>query len=656
MKFAGHWTACLLLPFLIVDAAPAADSDLTSYLREWTPQTVELARHLPLQEGGRIKPLETYAAFKLLKMNGKRSCLNLEENKLTPTEWLLDCLFFPELAVQYETFRVETYEVLDAIGLEHEGKKKRDWYSYRELVQGRQALYEKADEYRHIPAEDQTPVETQTVNLAQNLFEFEQLIQFLDFARHNYPIQEHEALEQMFADMSGAGLGTILEKAQELKDLYIQLRTTSEGGEPSAELAQVQQLLLDVESYGYAAAAMALIPPSIPAEDRTEWYSPRDLVNDSFEGEASLGTQLNLLTELEGLVQHREDPGEFERRLQGFHLGVQKLADARGEYSKISTEVFFYRCDFFYHSLTLYVLSFLLVAATWLRPKNRWLRLAIPFPLVGATLLLTAGIVLRCIIRSRPPVSTLYETILFITAIAVVAAMITEWINRQRIALAVATVMGSVGMFLANKYEIKEGVDTMPSLVAVLDTNFWLSTHVTTVVMGYAAGLLAAAVAHVYLLGKLFGFRKNDSAFYRIVARMTYGILCFGLLFATVGTILGGIWANDSWGRFWGWDPKENGALMIVLWQLFCLHGRMGGYLKDHLLCVAAVFGGIVVAFSWWGVNLLGVGLHSYGFTSGLKRTLMIFYGSQYLVMILGLVPLLLSSRGGPKGNIPSTP
>ncbi len=145
--------------------------------------------------------------------------------------------------------------------------------------------------------------------------------------------------------------------------------------------------------------------------------------------------------------------------------------------------------------------------------------------------------------------------------------------------------------------------------MAVLDTNFWLATHVTAITVGYSAGMLAAA------LGELLPRRSRPSAsaarsasFYAGLGRMVYGVLCFGVIFSTVGTILGGIWANDSWGRFWGWDPKENGALLIVLSQLVILHARMGGYLKEHGVCAAAALGGTVVAFSWFGVNLLGVG------------------------------------------------
>jgi cytochrome c biogenesis factor len=183
-----------------------------------------------------------------------------------------------------------------------------------------------------------------------------------------------------------------------------------------------------------------------------------------------------------------------------------------------------------------------------------------------------------------------------------------------------------IGLFLANGYETLDKKDTMPQLVAVLDTNFWLSTHVTAITVGYAAGMVSAAIATFYLLARLFGIRKQDPAFGRNLIRMTYGTLCFGLIFSVVGTILGGIWANESWGRFWGWDPKENGAMLICLTQIIILHGRKGGYLRDFGTAAAVAFQGTVIAFSWFGVNLLGVGLHSYGFTSGIHTALWSYY------------------------------
>ncbi len=121
---------------------------------------------------------------------------------------------------------------------------------------------------------------------------------------------------------------------------------------------------------------------------------------------------------------------------------------------------------------------------------------------------------------------------------------------------------------------------------------------------------------------------------------MVYGIVCFATLFSFVGTILGGIWADQSWGRFWGWDPKENGAVLIVLWNAVVLHARWGGLVKPRGLMCLAVFGNIVTSWSWFGVNMLGVGLHSYGFTQATFWWLIAFIASQLVIIALANLPL----------------
>jgi ABC-type transport system involved in cytochrome c biogenesis permease subunit len=371
--------------------------------------------------------------------------------------------------------------------------------------------------------------------------------------------------------------------------------------------------------------------------------APADLYRAAFSQGADVSGQVALLGTLETMVLSPGDTGAFRQQLAVLQGGIQALAEARGEFGRIPLEVTYYRANFMTNSLVLFIIGFVFVALCWLLPRSRFLPWTAAVPLVVGLGLLSVGITLRCIIRGRPPVSTLYETIIFITAVGVLSAMIMELMTRRRIALGMAAIIGMIGMFLANRYEMKQAVDTMPSLVAVLDTNFWLATHVTTISIGYAAGLLAAAIAHVYIFGRLFGLGKGDPMFYRSVARMVYGTVIFCLFFSVLGTLLGGVWANESWGRFWGWDPKENGALMICLWMLAIVHAHLGGYIKDLGVSIAAVFGGIIVAFSWWGVNLLGVGLHSYGFTSGILLSLLAFVGLEVIVMALGGVVWLMN-------------
>jgi len=180
--------------------------------------------------------------------------------------------------------------------------------------------------------------------------------------------------------------------------------------------------------------------------------------------------------------------------------------------------------------------------------------------------------------------------------------------------------------------------DTMEMLRAVLDTNFWLSTHVVAITTGYASMFVAGLLAIIYILRGFFT-RSLSPELGKTLARMVYGIVCFSTLFSFVGTILGGIWADQSWGRFWGWDPKENGALLIVLWNAIILHARWGGLIRDRGLMAMAVFGNIVTSFSWFGVNMLGIGLHSYGFMDKAFYWLMFFDFTQVVLIAIALVP-----------------
>jgi ABC-type transport system involved in cytochrome c biogenesis permease subunit len=209
-------------------------------------------------------------------------------------------------------------------------------------------------------------------------------------------------------------------------------------------------------------------------------------------------------------------------------------------------------------------------------------------------------------------------------------------IHRSGIGTVIAGVTGFATLLIS--HFLSGDGDTFTVLQAVLDTQFWLATHVVIINLGYAATLLAGMFGVLFILRGILTPSLSSSV-ERDLTRMIYGTLCFAIFLSFVGTVLGGLWADDSWGRFWGWDPKENGALLIVLWNALVLHARWGGMVKTKGLAVLAVAGGIVTTWSWFGVNELGVGLHSYGFTAGVLQSLALFDVSQIFIITLGCLP-----------------
>jgi ABC-type transport system involved in cytochrome c biogenesis permease subunit len=251
--------------------------------------------------------------------------------------------------------------------------------------------------------------------------------------------------------------------------------------------------------------------------------------------------------------------------------------------------------------------------------------------------LATAGIASRMWLEGRPPVTNLYSSALFIGWGAVALCLVLERFHRNAIATSAGSLIGFGTLVIAHNLSLSG--DTLEMMRAVLDSNFWLSTHVVTVTVGYASTFLAGFLAIIYILRGVLT-RTLDRGSADSLARMVYGIVCFATFFSFVGTVLGGIWAGQSWGRFWGWDPKENGALIIVLWNAVILHCRWAGVIRQRGLMSLAVFGNVVTAWSWFGTNMLGVGLHSYGFTDAAFFGLIAFVASQLALIALAAVPL----------------
>jgi ABC-type transport system involved in cytochrome c biogenesis permease subunit len=228
----------------------------------------------------------------------------------------------------------------------------------------------------------------------------------------------------------------------------------------------------------------------------------------------------------------------------------------------------------------------------------------------------------------------------FTGLITVILGILLELFKKKNIGVFTGAFSGLVMLLIAGRYAL-EG-DTMGMLVAVLDTNFWLATHVVTITVGYAGIVISGAIAHLYIFQIILKPDRKDVL--KKIFQSIYATQAFGLVFTFTGTVLGGIWADQAWGRFWGWDPKENGALVIILWSAILFHSRIAKMISEVGFSLGAIIGVIAVALAWFGVNLLGVGLHSYGFTSGIATALFVFIIIES-IFVLGSAVLIGRSR-----------
>lgn len=287
-----------------------------------------------------------------------------------------------------------------------------------------------------------------------------------------------------------------------------------------------------------------------------------------------------------------------------------------------------------------YLAAGIVLAVTSLRGRERGY--AVGWALAGAGFVFQVfGFVCRIVIAGRPPVSNMYESVIWVAFGAVAFALVFEAIYRGRLFLVAATWVAVVPLMLADFQPLALDQSIQP-LVPVLQSNFWLATHVLVITLSYAAFLLALAVAHI-ALGKVILGRKPSAAIYNYI----YRTLQVGVLLLAVGTILGAVWANYSWGRFWDWDPKETWALIALLAYLFLLHGRIAGIWGGFGLAVGSVLGFLTIVMAWYGVNfVLGVGLHSYGFGAGGFE-----YAMAYVVVELVFTAVAVVRHRAQKGS-----
>jgi ABC-type transport system involved in cytochrome c biogenesis permease subunit len=597
------------LPWIIL--AVAAGSIAANWLPPKTARgDIDFTKFgkIPVLVGGRVKPLDTVARNSLLIIHGKQE-LRLEGGRrLSAIQWLADVLFNAPVADQYPVFVVQNADVLGMLGWEQSDRK---YFSFAEFTPFLKQIDEQGAQSDKLEAVQRSAYQSAILNLRNGLALYQRL---------KNSIQPEDA--QNFA--------TELQNFESNVPGAAKAARERETGE-NFDKAKLNDIAGVIEKYERL-SEMAYVLAVPPTKGDGNWRS----VGDSLLHSVGTGEIHPVVTDyaIIGDSYRANDQSSFNQHLD---LVANSLAKEQpNATNRTSFEFLFNRLQPFSQSMALYVLGFLLACLSWLG-WSRALNRSAFYVLLLALAIHTFGLFSRMYLQERPPVTNLYSSAIFIGWGAVIVSLILERIFRDGIGAACAGAIGFVTLIIA--HHLAGSGDTLEMLQAVLDTNIWLATHVVAITTGYAAMFLAGMLAIIYIVRGVFTRSLNKQTADSL-ARMTYGVVCFATLFSFVGTVLGGIWADQSWGRFWGWDPKENGAVLIVLWCAIILHARWGGFIRQRGLMIMAIFGNVVTSFSWFGVNMLGVGLHSYGFMQKAFPWLVGFMVSQFALMCVAAMPL----------------
>jgi cytochrome c-type biogenesis protein CcsB len=607
---------------------------------------------VPVLLNGRVQPFDSLARNSLLQIRSTGD-VPLEEvpswkfwhhpQKLRSTEWLLEVVAKPEVADTRPIFLIHHSELLSQLNLQDKGVEKSGlrYYTYNHLKAPEvlEKISQQGSKASALKAEEQTVYDKQVVKLANAVMLYQRL---------KYTLQPEGAnnFAQVVRDFE-KNLGAAAEA--------VDARQGGKDFDKDAlrKVAEPMRLFQRMAEMGYP----LVVPPVDPkTEGRDHWLTAGASLLESFRTRRVNQAAIHL-AQISGAYRGG-NTADFNAAVAAYKAWL--APNFAGELQKGRAEYYFNQVKAFLHATIIYIFAFLVAGVALLTlgltPRfSESLRVSAFYLVILAGLVHTFGLVYRMVLEARPPVTNLYSSAIFIGWGAMVVGILLEHIYRVGIGSIVASVVGFVTLLIAHNLAL--GGDTMEMMRAVLDNNFWLATHVVVITIGYSANFVAGLAAIVYVLAgvltPLLGRPAAGAANARpgvsagkapeigkVLARMVYAMICFATLFSFVGTVLGGIWADQSWGRFWGWDPKENGALLIVLWNAIVLHARWGGMLRDRGVMNLAIFGNIVTSFSWFGVNMLGIGLHSYGFMDAAFKWLMLFMTSQMLVIFVGMLPL----------------
>ena len=553
---------------------------------------------LPLVYEGRVKPFDTLARNSLRILSNRETFKDKNGDTQPAILWLLDVIANPAAAREHRVFRIDHPQLLKKLALE---RRKKHLYSLDDFFEKIPVLVETANDARKKDSKERTADERKFVELQSKLGQFDLLV--TTFQPPDIQIEELDQNEVR------RQVQTAMRMLQQIDERQPPLAVPPIEGDGERDFTASEEW----ETF---------------ARGWTKSYFSVNLLG------ADTSEPVQFLTEI--MVAHANDKADdFNKKVEDYHRWLLNNRPKELDADRVSFETFFNYFAPFYYSAFSYLFAFTFAVAGLLGWSKRLNRTA--FLVILATFFVhTFALVARIYISGRPPVTNLYSSAVFIGWGCVVLGMIFESIYRLGIGNIIGAALGAITLGISHL--LAGDGDTFKVLQAVLDTQFWLATHVVCITLGYSTTFLAGALGLYFVLAGLVTKNVTPQTS-KDLSRMMYGTVCFGIFFSFVGTVLGGLWADDSWGRFWGWDPKENGALLIVLWNAILLHAHWDKIVGPRGLAVLAVGGNIITSWSWFGVNELSVGLHAYGFTEGVWATLWAFWLTQAVVMGVGLLP-----------------
>lgn len=558
---------------------------------------------LPVLHEGRIKPLEHFTTLHIKRWADGQT------QPAAALPLMATLLFDPAQGLDIPLVGVSNALLREQLKL----PRKQDLFSFNQIESALNPLQDHIAQLIAQPDTKRSVQDESLLRLAQNADEVAQILRSFSML---LPLSiEWPTGFKKPATTTAMTYRAVLAQEAALRDA-LKTIIKRKGEDPRKYSAQELKIaaasfaLDQIRRGGETSALLRVIPQSWD-KTQQDWHSPWELIQGGYGGPVQ-ARYLDAYAEMAAAWQ-AQDPLRWQttthaaRQMVSAHPDMQALG-VRFDLERV------------YHSLNPYpvLIGLYLFAAAFpllgcLRRTQNWPWMTIAISTLTLTLALHIGTLgARILILQRPPVGTLYESLLFVSLICAGLALGLGW-RTQRLPI-MALGAGAAGILLAAAPFLVQGGDSLDTLAAVLNTHFWLTVHVLVITAGYGLCVLAALVAHAVLWRRQPGLES-----------LMHLLSLTALLFTAAGTALGGIWADQSWGRFWGWDPKENGALLIVLWLIWLQHGRIGLKLSARSYAAGTAFLNVVVALSWFGVNLLGVGLHSYGFITGIATALAVF-------------------------------